>query len=267
MGRNGSLSVVGSGIQFGEQLTPQARARIQDAEKVLFLAGDAVTTALVRKLNAGAESLSNCYRLGKSRMTTYNEMVDCILRYVRSGKRVCVVDYGHPGLLDYPAHRAIELAEQEGYAAEMLPAISAVDCLFADLHIDPGDEGCQIHDATEFLIRRRRVDTSIPLILLQIAVTGEFTCSDKLPVAGLRGLARMLGKCYGADHRVIIYTAAQYPFAVPQIKGVTLRQLPKARMDPVATLFVPPKRRARFDFAMLKTLGIKPDSRPRRAKR
>jgi hypothetical protein len=34
----------------------------------------------------------------------------------------------------------------------MLPAISAEDCLFADLGVDPADHGCPSYEATDFLV-------------------------------------------------------------------------------------------------------------------
>jgi hypothetical protein len=37
----------------------------------------------------------------------------------------------------------------DGFDAVMLPGISAEDCLFADLGIDPGMIGCQSFEATD----------------------------------------------------------------------------------------------------------------------
>src|SRR2546429_6584747 len=51
-------------------------------------------------------------------------------------------------------------AREEGFEAEMLPAVSAEDCLFADLGVDPGDEGCQSFEATSFLLFRSEEHTS-----------------------------------------------------------------------------------------------------------
>jgi hypothetical protein len=43
----------------------------------------------------------------------------------------------------------------------MLPAVSAEDCLFADLGVDPGAAGCQSHEAADFLILDTR-STRLP---------------------------------------------------------------------------------------------------------
>ena len=104
-------------------------------------------------------------------------MADAIVAEVELGKTVCAVFYGHPGVFARPSHLAIERTRALGHRAEMLPAVSAEDCLFADLGVDPGD-GCQSFEATNFVVRppggsfdpprsvadrgARRLDTSRP---------------------------------------------------------------------------------------------------------
>ena len=50
-----------------------------------------------------------------------------------------------------PSHESIAIARLEGFSARMLPGISAEDCLFADIGLDPGKDGCQSFEATDFL--------------------------------------------------------------------------------------------------------------------
>ena len=106
-------------------------------------------------------------------MRTYQEIVEYILSYVRKGNKVCVAFYGHPGVFVFPSHEAIKRARNEGYRAEMLPGISAEDCLYSDIGIDPGADGCQCFESTDFLSYRRKFDPSVGLVLWQIAVIGE----------------------------------------------------------------------------------------------
>ncbi len=93
----GSLTIVGTGIQSG-QMTVEAVAHIEYADKVLFLTTDPVTADWIEQLNETAESLQNFYSPEKDRLTTYLEMAECILSYVRRGSKVCVAFYGHPGV-------------------------------------------------------------------------------------------------------------------------------------------------------------------------
>src|SRR5262245_31948317 len=130
----GSLTIVGTGIRLS-QLSTEARACIEAADKLLFLACDAVTCSWLTQVNPGAESLHVHYGPGKPRGTSYAEMVERILAFVREGLKVCVALYGHPGVFAYPGHEAVRRARSEGYAARMVPGISAEDCLFADLGI------------------------------------------------------------------------------------------------------------------------------------
>ena len=89
------------------------------------------------------------YRAGVPRRRIYEEMAEEILDAVREGKRVCAVFYGHPGVYVQPSHEAVRRAREEGFEARMLPAVSAEDCLVADLGVDPGEQGWQSWEATE----------------------------------------------------------------------------------------------------------------------
>ena len=55
----------------------------------------------------------------------------------------------------------------------MEPGISAEDCLYADLGIDPGSVGCQHYEASQFMFYRRRIDPSAYLVLWQVGIAGD----------------------------------------------------------------------------------------------
>ena len=96
-----------------------------------------------------------------------------MLAEVRAGKRVCGAFYGHPGVFAGVPHEAIEQARREGYDAHMEPGVSAEDCLYADLGIDPGRYGCQHFEASQLMLYRRRIDPSAYLVLWQVGVAGD----------------------------------------------------------------------------------------------
>ena len=146
---------------------------IEQAEKVLYLVTDPVTEIWIKQLNPTAESLSSSYEDNKPRIDAYVAMIERVLGFVRDGLDVCAIFYGHPGVFVYPSHEAVRLARTEGYSASMFPGISAEDCLFADLGIDPARSGCQSFEATDFLVHRRKFDSTSSLILWQIGVVGD----------------------------------------------------------------------------------------------
>src|SRR3546814_4889838 len=95
-------------------------------------------------------------------------MVAAMLAEVRAGRRVCGAFYGHPGVFARVPHKAIAQARAEGFEAHMEAGVSAEDCLYADLGIDPGEVGCQHYEASQFMFYRRRIDPSAYLVLWQI---------------------------------------------------------------------------------------------------
>jgi len=251
----GSLTVVGLGFQAARQTTTEARDAIARAERVFYLVGDAVSARWIRRLNPTAVSLHTCYVAGKGREGAYRRMIETMLAPVRSGRRVCAAFYGHPGVFAYPSHEAIRQARSEGFPARMLPGISAEDCLFADLGIDPGRSGCQSFEATDFLVYRRRFDTASSLVLWQIALVGRLDYRWQYRRTGLAQIARYLARFYGGDHEVVLYEASPYLACDPIVLAMTLRDLPKASLDRAMTLYVPPVPRSP-DARALRRLGL-----------
>lgn len=236
----GSLVVVGSGIRLAQHCTPEARAEIAAADVVYAVMSDALGLTWLQGVNANVVSLKGCYGPDRSRRDTYDAMRDTILDAVRQGRKVCAVFYGHPGIYVTPSHEAVRAAEAEGFLAVMLPGISAEDCLWADLGVDPGHTGAQSYEATDFIINERRVDTSASLVLWQIGVVGEFTGALHQDPRRLQFLSDVLCETYPAGHRVIVYEASTLPVTRASIQPITLGDLAQAHVSQSSTLYVPP---------------------------
>ena len=236
-----ALVVVGIGIRVIGHLTTEGIAWINTSKKVLYLAHDPVACAIIAQMNPSAESLAGFYAEGRLRSESYQRMVGRVMECVRSGQQTCLVFYGHPGVFCWPGHEAIRQARREGYTARMLPGISAEDCLFADLGVDPATTGCQSYQATDFLSNDRQIDSSSLLILWQIDVIGIpvlKTKRGKLPALPL--LVDRLCQIYSPDHEVILYIAPIQLFGEPIIQRLPLRRLVKARLFSSSTLCIPP---------------------------
>jgi uncharacterized protein YabN with tetrapyrrole methylase and pyrophosphatase domain len=253
------LTVVGTGIRAGTQLTPEARAAFEQADVALYLVADPVEATVLRGIRADARSLYDYYEPGLLRQEIYERITEAMLAEVRRGQAVCAAFYGHPGIFVYPSHEAVARARSEGYPARMLPAVSAEDCLFADLGVDPGAAGCQSYEATDFLVRRRGVDPTASLILWQIAVIGEAVYSTTLRRDGLAVLAEHLQTWYEDDHEVTLYEASPYPLLEATIVKMPLAELPRAGATALSTLYVPPLEPRPRDPEMMKRLGLGSD--------
>jgi uncharacterized protein YabN with tetrapyrrole methylase and pyrophosphatase domain len=260
MKRRGSLCAIGVGIRAPAQSTLEAVSRIEHAEKVFSLLADPLSEYWVASLNPNTEALGHLYAVGKERRQTYREMVDLIVAAVREQRRVCAVSYGHPGVAAFPLHEAVRRARAEGFRAEMLAGVSAEDCLFADLGVDPTNGGCRSYEATDFLVYRRGADPAGNLILWQVGAIAEPGFKPEYGTwnrAGLAILTQTLLDVYPSDHEIVIYEAARVPLCEPTVQRLALKELSNAAVTPLSTLFVPPVVESNPDPEMLRRLGMR----------
>jgi uncharacterized protein YabN with tetrapyrrole methylase and pyrophosphatase domain len=253
---SGSLTVVGTGITVGTHLTPESRSAIESADELHYLAADPVGSAWLAGLHPDSRPLDDLYEPGRSRGDIYDAMTDRLVGRVRQGRRVCAAFYGHPGVFVRPSHDAVRRVRAEGLPARLLPAISAEDCLFADLGIDPAADGCQSYDATDFLVHRRRIDRTAGLILWQVSFVGVARYDAEASGGQLPLLAEALLAHYPDTHEVVLYEASPYPVADPIVERLPLGRLATAAPTPMATLYVPPMGPPRANRQMLRRLGL-----------
>lgn len=255
--KKGSLVVVGTGIKSVGHITLESRGWIKQADVVLYCVADPATEIWIKNNSQMSVDLYSLYGNDKRRLDTYNEMVDEMLKYVRGGKDTCGVFYGHPGVFVYPSHKAISIARSEGYRAGMLPAISALDCLFADLGVDPSMQGSQTLEATDALLRKRSIQTDGHVIIWQIGCVGDlgfkFAGYD---ARNLHVLVEYLETFYDPDHVVTHYQGSQFPICPPIIEKIPLRKLRDAKVTGISTLYIPPAVVRGNDFDMVQRLGL-----------
>lgn len=259
-GRRSSLVVVGTGIQWGGQTTLAARRAIEGADRVFFAVAEGGTVNWLRSVRPDAVSLRYGDGVTSERRRIYRAMVDDVLTELRRTAKVCAVFYGHPGVFATPAHELIRCAKAEGFSARMLPGVSFLDCLYADLAFDPGQEGCAVYEATDFLLRQRPFNAHTPLVLSQIALIGNPRVFDPLAVdsirRGLAVLGRVLCQRYPGSHEAIVYDASVHPIEPPRMVRLPLSNLAVAPVTEVSTLFVPPIGPAPVDDALRRELSI-----------
>jgi hypothetical protein len=230
-------------MTLGSHITPLARSYIEKSDVVFAGLSDGIIELWLARMHPDVRSLQSFYKEGKSRMDTYRQMVEAMLAEVRAGKQVCGAFYGHPGVFAWPPHKAIEIARSEGYHAHMEPGVSAEDCLYADLGIDPGRYGCQHYEASQFMFYRRQIDTSAYLVLWQVGVAGDHSLARFSTDAQYRQvLVDVLARDYDLGHEAIIYKAVTLPMHQPRIERIALGRLHAADIDLHATLVIPPAR-------------------------
>lgn len=237
----GSLICVGTGMTLGAHISPVSRANIENADVVFSLMSNAIVAEWIATMNSDVRSLHTFYREGENRNHSYNNMVSAILEQVREGKRVVAAFYGHPGVFACVAHRAIKQAKNEKFDASMEAGISAEDCLYADLGIDPGKTGCSNYEASQFMFYHRTVDPAAYLVLWQIGIAGDKSLSKfSTGAKHLSILVEVLAKTYPLDHEVILYQAKLLAIENIRADKIKLRDLPNTSISMHTTLVIPP---------------------------
>ena len=148
--------------------------------------------------------------------------------------------YGHPGVFAGPSHEAIARVRAAGSPARMLPAVSALDCLCADLGIDPGRQGLLVYEATAFLDLRPTVDPRATLVLFQVGMLGE---PGAVPTGVVRErfphLVRLLRERYGPERAAVLYEASAYPGVPPTLVHFSLDSDEPPAPSVLASLCIP----------------------------
>jgi hypothetical protein len=148
------------------------------------------------------------------------------------------------------------VARAEGFEAHMEPGISAEDCLYADLGIDPGRFGCQHFEASQLLFYERRIDPTGYLVLWQVGLVGDLSLTRFSTGPAYRQvLVDLLSQDYPLDHEIIIYRAATLPIQAPEIRRVALRYLPNVELTAEETVVLGPAAPLKVNLAMRERLA------------
>lgn len=247
------LVVVGSGIKSMADLSQETINEIKSADKVLYLINEPLVQDWIKRETKHSESLQDLYFAHEHRVNSYHAVTDYILEQYEKIKALVVVFYGHPTMFANPALWAVKKIQENGGNARVIPAISALDYLFADLEIDPGDVGFYTADATDFLIFKRKFDPRSHLFLMQVATIGGLNANK---VSNLDILKKHLMNFYPNDHRICIYHPAQYPTIKPQIDHYYLFELENIKIDNPGIMYLAPLVETKKDQEMAEKLRL-----------
>ncbi len=256
MSKTGSLVCVGTGMMLGAHITPRSRSYIENADVVFVAVSDGIVEKWIEEMNPDVRSLQIYYQEGKSRQITYQQMQEAMMAEVRNGKKVCGAFYGHPGVFALAPHKSIKQARKEGFDAHMEPGISAEDCLFADLGIDPGQKGCIQYEASQLMFYHRKIDPSVYLILWQVGIAGDqsfakFSTGEKYK----KLLVELLAEDYPLEHEIILYEAATLPIQDVRIDRIKLKELVPSIINLHTTVVIPPAEEWKPNLEMRKKLA------------
>lgn len=235
--------IVGLGIRSRDHATRELERALSSCNEVLFVDNGVATGAWLAHLCPRVTPLYGAsYVERAARGDAYVQMAARVVDAALDHGPVAFGMQGHPLVYSAAPFLIRDAASLLDLTVEVLPGVSALDCLFADLWLDPALEGLQMLEATDLLLRRRPIVPDIPLLLWQVGnVESRLHTSRRSHPDRFERLRAYLLETYPPDHPVLVYFASTHPLVPPQRTTIPLSELgedPDA-LHPGVTLLLP----------------------------
>jgi hypothetical protein len=240
----GRIVIVGSGISIPDQLTLQAIQALSDAAEIWTNASETLYDSIAQVVGKAPRSLWPFYKPDRMRRANYAEVTSHLQERARATGHVAYLTQGHPLVLDSVASSLLGASDSSGIAVSVIPGISSIDTIIADIGYEPA-RGLQVFDATTFVRLNATISGSVGLLLLQPGVFGVDMPRAALGTAGpdLSPLTGALNQIYPHDHPALLIRSATA--TMPKYEFWTeigkLDSAPPAALAG-STLWVPPMR-------------------------
>ncbi len=250
------LIIVGSGIKSLSHLTRETECTIKEANLVLYLLNEPIIEQWIQVNSNKYESLEDIYFSHSLRSDAYAEISKKIIASLDMFEHLCVVMYGHPIFLCDSISNLTEILRNMLIDFMILPAVSSLDCLFADLKINPS-QGFHAVDATDLLLYNNLLCKFNHLIIWQIGLVGVLGNTKSLSnVKSLNILCNKLINFYGPKQCCFIYEASIYPHLQPVIIEIPLERLNQVTISTISTVYIPAETKPQISKSNFKELGM-----------
>jgi len=163
------IYMVGLGVLNVDHITRETERVIRRSNEVLYVDTGVATQAYIEGLSPRATSLfATSYEEDGHRLNAYHRMAARVLDAAMDHPPVTFAMHGHPIVGAYAPFLIRDMARLLDLEVLVLPGVSAMDCLFADLMVDPCVAGMQMYEATDLLLRRRPLQPDVPALIWQI---------------------------------------------------------------------------------------------------
>ena len=237
------IGIVGAGIVGSHQLTREAEEVIRRSNHTFVIASGYGLPEYLETICPKVTDLGYLYEPGMNRLPTYHRMAAEVVAAAMTESPVCLAVYGHPWVYCHPTALVARAAAPLGLHVEVFAGVSAFDTLLVDLGTDIAENGIQMYEATDVLLRRRPLQPDVTTVLWQPTVVGDPTYpSGSYAREQFLPLQEYLLTFYPADHSVKLVTSKTHPLAKSTVKTFELGTLAEqlAGAPSVGTLYIPP---------------------------
>jgi hypothetical protein len=236
--------IAGLGLQTVGHVTREVEQAIRASREVLYVDTGVATRSFLESLCPRVTSLyEESYSDEGSRVNAYDHMAARVVEAALDHPPVTFALHGHPLVAAIPPFLVLELANALDLSVALLPGVSAIDTILADLRLDPVVHGIQMYEATDMLLRRRPLQPEVPAILWQIGPLE--TCLHSMAVSRPERFSRFVAhllQFYPPRHEVVAIYCSPHPLLDPSILRFALEDMGEhaREIHTGFTLYVPP---------------------------
>jgi tetrapyrrole methylase family protein/MazG family protein len=235
------LYILGAGVWFPEHLTGQTIRILTACKRICSNLPQEDLDSLPPGLRAKCTSLWQLYQENRDRSENYKMVAQAVLDAVAVERPVAWMTPGHPLIFDSVSQALLELAPQQGWKVEVVPAISCIDTVLAQLGYDPAG-GLVVYEATSLVGQKLPLLPWFATLLLQPSAFGSsLTHYSSRWTPDLTPLRDHLLNFYPATHRCAFVRSYSPRVGPSQVSWWELGNLTSAEFDVLAgtTLFIP----------------------------
>ncbi len=237
------IYIVGLGIVQVDQITRETERAISSSKEILYVERGLAVDTFLRERCEVVTDLTQLYHDETDRLDTYRRMAASVIAAALDHSPVTFALYGHPLIFAYPPFLVQQMARCFDLTVKILPAISAMDCIFADLAVDPSMNGLQIFEATEMLLRGRPLQVDVPVLIWQIGSleTGLYSGRQSRPERFDRFLEHVLA-FYPATHTVFAVHSSTHPLLRSEVIEFKIGEIGShsSKLHAGFSLYIPP---------------------------
>lgn len=237
--------IVGTGMVGTRQITHEVDRAFEKSETVFLIDHQSdIMSRYLEEFDTTIVNLTEEYEEGKRREETYRQMAERVMDEAEeSGEPVTLALYGHPFVFVSPSRWIVTEADERGLEVKKLPGISSMDCLYADIALDPGESGLQMFEATDLLVHEHDLNQHVPAMIWQIGVVETIRHTEAASKPGrFSRIRNYLQQFYPDNHEVALLQTATYPFTdSKEIRfGLDEFESMADEINAIQTLYIPP---------------------------
>ena len=200
------IGIIGWGTRGARQLTLEHLNILKNGRDLVVSPGATDDLwELFRKLKLQIHDITPIYQSGAISSQVYRRIAKKVLDLGRRHGRTVFVQYGHPLVYSKPSELIIRESKKLGLRTIISPGISSMDQILCLLGVNIGLRDVQICQAGHLLMKKKRLNPHMDLVLFQPGTLGrERLClslgARRTGTRQFRKLQRHLEKFYPKTH-------------------------------------------------------------------